>query len=219
MRRLPKLALDEVTIAHQQRLESLRSVDDAVAKIVETLKSRNLLDNTLLVFVSDNGFLVGQHRWYQKILGYEEAIRVPMLMRGPGIPAGVHVSQQVSLADLGATIAATAGAKPGHLLDGVPLQPLIDDPHRLADRAMLLEAGGWPFPLKKRLYNGVRTADNRVMIRWYDGEKEVYDLNSDPDQLDGGISAAERPHVSALERALDGLATCRGSACNRVTGR
>jgi N-acetylglucosamine-6-sulfatase len=215
----PKLLPDELSEAYQQRLESLLSVDEAVARIVAALRARKMLDNTLLVFVSDNGFLVGQHRWYHKVFGYEESIRVPMLMRGPGIRPGAHVDQQVSLADLSATIVAAAGAKPGHQLDGVDLPRLVADPSLLRNRAMVLEAGGWPFEHEQRLYRGVRTADDFVLLEWYDGTREAYDLSRDPAQLDGRIDPAERPRVPSLDAALRRLATCAGAGCQAVTGR
>ena len=75
--------------AYQQRLESLLSVDDAVASIVAALRASGELDNTLILFTSDNGFFHGEHRIPAgKVLVYEPSIHLPLLMRGPGVPSG-----------------------------------------------------------------------------------------------------------------------------------
>ena len=79
--------------AYQQRLEALLSVDDAVASIIAELRAVGELDNTLILFTSDNGFFHGEHRVPTgKVLVYEPSIRVPLLMRGPGVPRGLNSS-------------------------------------------------------------------------------------------------------------------------------
>ena len=78
---------------YQQRLESLLAVDDAVAQIVNELTAIGELDNTYILFTSDNGFFHGEHRVPSgKVLLYEPSIRVPLIVRGPGIPAGAAAS-------------------------------------------------------------------------------------------------------------------------------
>jgi N-acetylglucosamine-6-sulfatase len=207
------LALDEV---YQQRLESLLSVDDAVKSILDELKRTGEYDNTVIVFASDNGYALGQHRWVSKILGYEESIRVPLFITGPGIARGVRRNQQVSLADLTATFLDVAHARSTLPPDGISLLPLSNDPAKAARRAMLLEAGGWPDPGLDRLYTGVRTADDRVLLRWFDGFEEVYDLKTDPYQLNGRINPGEQPWVQKLRDDLARLKDCRGFECSTV---
>ena len=71
----------------RQEIESLMAVDEGVAQIVEALRRNGELENTLIVFMSDNGFMHGEHRALaEKVLPYEESIRVPLVMRGPGVP-------------------------------------------------------------------------------------------------------------------------------------
>lgn len=216
MTRQPPRPIADLREAYQQRLESLRSVDDAVEQIIGSLKRAGSLRDTYVMFVSDNGFLVGQHRRFNKVFGYEESIRVPLMMRGPGIPANSTVDQQVSLVDLSATVASIAGAKPSHDLDGVSLLPMIGHPELFKERPMLLEAGGWPFPNQTRLYTGVRTADDVVMLKWYDGVREIYDLKSDPLQLDGTASAQEMSQEGRLAGDLQVLEDCAGVTCNEL---
>ena len=118
-------AIDE---NYQQRLESLLAVDEAVVRLVDTLRSERELDNTLILFTSDNGFFHGEHRvQLGKVLVYEPSIRVPLIMRGPGVPEGARRRQLVTNADLAPTILEAAGAKPGKPQDGRSLFPLLED--------------------------------------------------------------------------------------------
>ncbi len=104
-------AIDE---NYQQRLESLLAVDEAVVRIVDTLHAEGELDNTLIVFTSDNGFFHGEHRVpIGKVLVYEPSIRVPLIIRGPGVPDGAHRRQLVTNADLAPTILEAAGGDTG----------------------------------------------------------------------------------------------------------
>ena len=111
----------------QQRRESLLAVDEAVASIVETLRATGELDNTLLIFTSDNGFFHGEHRVRNgKVLLYEESIHLPLMMRWTGnksLPRGVHRKQLTMNVDDAETILDAAGdtARPGRVEDGVSL--------------------------------------------------------------------------------------------------
>ena len=99
---------------YQQRLESLLAVDEAVGAIVEQLRRSGELDETLIVFTADNGFFHGEHRVRNgKVLVYEPSIRVPLILRGPGVPRGAVRRQLVTNADLAPTILDAADARPG----------------------------------------------------------------------------------------------------------
>jgi arylsulfatase A-like enzyme len=89
---------------HRQRLETLQSVDRGVSAIVSAVRAAGELDNTVFVFTSDNGYMVGQHRVGEgKVLPYEPSIHVPLVVRGPGFPAGVIRSKLVATQDLAPT--------------------------------------------------------------------------------------------------------------------
>jgi arylsulfatase A-like enzyme len=147
MRIKPRLnAADIATITNQYRreLETLLAVDETVAAVVSALQSSGVLGNTYVIFTSDNGYFHGEHRTPdEKILGYENSARVPLLIRGPGIAAGSHVRELVANVDLAPTIAAWAGATPGLEMDGRSLIPFIADPSKRTRRPILLEAF-WP---------------------------------------------------------------------------
>ena len=210
----PLLPAGDLQEVYQQRLEALRSVDDAVAGILGTLRRTGELEETLVVFTSDNGYMVGEHRRLNKVLGYEESIHVPLIMAGPGVPSGTTANQIVSLTDLPATFLDVASASPGLPQDGISLMPLTRAPDVQAGRSLLLEAGGRPFPDVKRLYTGVRTADDKVLLRWWNGVEEVYDLKTDPYQLDGRLSPAEKEILPSLRSKLAHLADCVGQGCS-----
>jgi arylsulfatase A-like enzyme len=201
----------------QGRLESLQSVDRAVAALVDRLEQTGAWDETYVVFTSDNGFALGEHRWMQKQLPYEEVVRVPLVITGPGIPAGESRQQTVSLADVTATALDVAGIQGGRLQDGESLLPLArGETADAQDRLVLLEAGprrgrgdGW-------LHQSVRS-DRYTLIRWEDGFVELYDRDRDPYQLDSvALQPAYDDVRSYLERALDELVDCRGAECRRV---
>ena len=121
---------------YRAELQSLQSVDDLVEAVVDALKQAGKLDNTLIVYTSDNGFLYGQHRLIGKSAAYEESIKVPLVMRGPGIPKGETRAALVNNLDVVATVAELAGASPGYALDGRSLTPLFADARgTLAERS------------------------------------------------------------------------------------
>ena len=159
---------------YQQRLESLLAVDDAVGQIVNRLAATGELDKTYIIFTSDNGFLHGEHRVPNgKVLLYEPSIRVPLIIRGPNIPAGQHRSQFVSNIDLAPTIVAATHAQPSRILDGRSLLPFATDPRHYSGRDLLLETPN---------YAAIRTP-NWLYAEYVGGERELYDLARDPDEL------------------------------------
>jgi N-acetylglucosamine-6-sulfatase len=108
IRRLPRLSpARRAAIAenYRQRLESLLAVDEGVVRVVGALRAAGELENTLILFTSDNGFFHGEHRVpYGKVMVYEPSVAVPLIMRGPGVPRGARRGQLVTNADLAPTI-------------------------------------------------------------------------------------------------------------------
>jgi arylsulfatase A-like enzyme len=192
---------------YQQRLESLMAVDDAVGLIVNQLAAIGKLDNTYILFTSDNGFFHGEHRVPSgKVLLYEPSIRVPLIMRGPSIPAGQHRSQFVSNIDLARTILAVTGAQPGRVQDGRSLLPFARDPLLHSGRDLLLETP---------TYAAIRTP-NWLYAEYVTGERELYNLAHDPDEL---TSLHMDPRYTAIQadlaRRLARLRGCAGSVCRK----
>jgi N-acetylglucosamine-6-sulfatase len=221
-------ALSEAQIAQLQldyegRAGSLLAVDDHVKKLVRVLKQTNQLKNTTIVFVSDNGWLQGEHRVPgDKYLPYEESLRVPFIMRGPGVPAGRVVHGQVANIDFAPTLVDVAGARAGRKMDGVSLMPTVRDPSRRPDRAIGLEAlyrlfgpGDFGrFNAWDRPYTGVRTDRYTYVVYTETAEKELYDRKKDPHELRN--LAGEPGHAAVLARLeakLRKLRSCQGAAC------
>lgn len=116
----------DIDALYRKRLQSLQAVDDLVATVVSTLEATGQRDNTFIFFTSDNGFHLGQHRLPQgKLTPYEEDIVVPMLVRGPGVPAGQVLDHLVGNVDLAPTFAELAGAAIPDWVDGKSLVPLL----------------------------------------------------------------------------------------------
>jgi N-acetylglucosamine-6-sulfatase len=203
-------AIDE---NYSQELESLLSVDDAVASVVGALRQSGELDNTLIVFTSDNGFMHGEHRWEsEKVLPYEPAIRVPLIMRGPGVPRGRVEQRLVSNIDLAPTILKAARAAPGRREDGRSLLSFLKDPGREWGRDILLEDGQGAGGVTA--YRGIRTYRYMYVDYFVIGEEELYDLRRDPFEL-RNLAGKRRyePIREAMSRRAFRLHRCRGARC------
>lgn len=199
------------------RLESLLAVDDLVNSVIRTLKTQGALSNTLVVFTSDNGFQYGEHRLAAKNVVYEESIRVPLVARGPGMPAGTTVRSPAANIDVPATIYDLTGVEPTLTLDGVSLYDLIGDP-AFADRDLLIEtqlSGTAP-----RTSQAVRT--RRYLYAEHDTdldpatapELELYDLRNDPYELESLHDDPDFADLRAeLADRLDELRDCAGASC------
>ncbi len=134
----PPLSLEQKVYMeelYRKRLQSMLAVDDMIGDLVKALHDSGELDNTYIVFTSDNGFHLGQHRLGAgKWTPYEEDIRVPLIVRGPGVPEGETLHHMVLNNDLAPTFADLAGAETPSFVDGRSLKPLLtDDPTPLED--------------------------------------------------------------------------------------
>jgi N-acetylglucosamine-6-sulfatase len=134
----PPLSLEQkryMEELYRKRLQSMLAVDDMIGDLVGALHDSGELDNTYIVFTSDNGFHLGQHRLGAgKWTPYEEDIRIPLIVRGPGVPEGETLHHMVLNNDLAPTFADLAGAEPPSFVDGRSLVPVLtDDPTPLED--------------------------------------------------------------------------------------
>ena len=159
------------------------------------------------MFTSDNGFMHGEHRIPSgKVVPYEHSIRVPLLMRGPGVPRGAQVDRLAANVDLAPTLLDVAGARAPWTPDGVSLLAPT------GRREVLLEG-----PARKRggglRFTGLRTTRHKYVER-DTGDVELYDLARDPYEMRN--LAGTRPALEArLARRLARLRTCAGLSCGR----
>jgi N-acetylglucosamine-6-sulfatase len=217
VRRLPRLSAEQkaaIREMYQQELESLLAVDEGIVRVVAALRDAGELENTLILFTSDNGFFHGEHRVpFGKVMMYEPSIRVPLILRGPGVPAGERRRQLVTNADLAPTILEAAGAVPaGRVPDGRSLFPLLRDRGLAWGRELLVEgAPGYQAVAYAALRN-----DRFAYAEHENGERELYDLRRDPHQLENAIGQRRYAAVEArLAERLAVLSACEGPACWR----
>lgn len=209
--------IERTTTVYRCRAESLLAIDEGVERIVEQLRDSGELRDTIVVYTSDNGFFHGEHRLSGgKNRVYEEAVRVPLLIRGPGVPRGVEVDDVVVNADLAPTIVDLGGGKSGLPPDGRSLLPFVKHPERMHGREILIEqdtpekANGNP---RGTEYQAIRT--NRYkFVRYWDDQVELYDLLADPYELDNLKNDPAYEEVRrVLSKRLAKLGDCAGKSC------
>jgi N-acetylglucosamine-6-sulfatase len=180
-------------------LESLLAVDDAVGEILMALEETGRLENTLIVFTSDNGFQLSEHRLWGKAQPYEGSTHVPLVMRFDAAVTGpASVSRVVANIDLAPTIASAVGVTPPDPVEGLDLSPLFADPLALLGRrGVLIEHGlGGRAPP----FCSFRTA-NDLYTRLTTGEEEFYRYDEDPYELQNLITLPTVQRVVHRRRA------------------
>jgi N-acetylglucosamine-6-sulfatase len=215
--RLSSTKIEELTALNRNRLRALQSVDDMVGRLVDVLGETGELSNTYIVFTSDNGVYLGEHRLEEKAAAYQAAPRVPLVIRGPGVPQGVIRSQMALNNDLAATFASWAGASPANAVDGRSLEPLLRaSPPASWRTAFLVEhrrtQEEFAYVQAIPNYDAVRTTQY-TYVEYATGEKELYDLTADPQELTSIHRSASPALLSSLKTRLDALKSCADAGC------
>jgi len=216
---------------NKKRVRALQSVDEAVALLVAKLKADGVYDNTYIVFTSDHGYMLGEHRIPEgKRVPYEESVRVPLFIVGPSVVSGRTISDTaVSLVDMAPTFQDWASASnSGDAMDGVSLADLLLDPDRnsLSRRYVLMEFAGESqgtinsedlsdtFSSTMTNWQAVRNK-RYVYILYADGEQEFYDLAKDPYEMINVFTDSTYAKVlNRFQSTLSTLSTCQGDSCN-----
>jgi arylsulfatase A-like enzyme len=187
-----------------RQLESLLAIDRGVKRIVGALKERHELDHTVIVYMSDNGFLWGEHRLGGKIWPYEESTHVPLIVRTPWTTHATTNSEPVLNVDIAPTISAIAGVTPGLPEDGHSFVPfLYGSKIPTWRKSFLVEWLG-----KSKLPNGpppyiAVQSKQFLYVSYFNGWRELYNLRRDPWELD---NVAESPAYQATDKTLQQLA-------------
>jgi arylsulfatase A-like enzyme len=219
--RLDAAAIARINSRNERTLESLKEVDRQVGRIVEALRDKGELGNTFIFFTSDNGYLDGEHRIeFGKLLPYDPSSRVPLLVRGPGVATDSESDALIGNIDLAPTILAIAEAQPDDVeLDGRPMPGLPSGPAKPGHRPLVIESlvrdrstyYGYP-------YSAIRTG-RWLYVEYETGDRELYDLTNDPEQLESLAEDPEyAPTVAYLAKELDQLADCAGPDCRQRVG-
>jgi arylsulfatase A-like enzyme len=246
IREAPYLSLADIhtyRVYYDKALESLRSIDDGVKLVMDTLGSLHRLRNTYIIFTSDNGFFYGEHRLIGgKFLAYEPSTHLPFLIRGPHIRPGSESNEIVGNIDIAPTVLELAGVEADKSIDGRSMTPFLQDPELKTLRPYLFESfvetsdvdeqgaiaepGDQSSPARKRSgatasilappkdYEGIRLGPYKY-IAWPDGEKELYDLEKDPYELNNLVHIPNYfPVRNFLHRELtERLEDCVGRTC------
>lgn len=230
--RLQPAQIRRMTRNFRARREALLAVDEAVEAVVGALRETGQLESTYIMFTADNGFFHGEHRIPNgKLFVYEPSSNVPLIVRGPGIPAG-RVSREPTVnVDLAATILDVTGAKADRSVDGRSLVPFARAPARRSSRPLLHEVfvgtssgdndqdgdgtatGRRPTIAR---YSAIRTA-RWLWVEYTGGDRELYDLAADPAQLRSRHADARYARTRrVLAAQLADLRRCAGASCRRA---
>ncbi len=234
--RLTEQEIAAIDTLYRRRLQSLQAVDDLIRDVVEALTRSGALDRTYILFTSDNGFHLGQHRMPMgKRTAYEEDIRVPLIVRGPGVPPGRTLDHLATELDLAPTFLSWAGAALPGLIDGRSLTPLLGSdlppPDRWRQGLLVEHYSGSSEPFEstfereqRRLvrtriptYEALRTRDY-TYVEYKTGERELYDLARDPAELTNLAGSADPVLIGRLASQVAALRTCAGASCRAAEG-
>jgi arylsulfatase A-like enzyme len=212
---LTEQKIELIDATYRARLETMLAVDDMVAALVQALRETGQLNNTFIFFTSDNGYHQGEHRLSGgKDHAYEEDIRVPLIVRGPRVPAGQTVDHQALNTDLAPTLAELAHASAAEFVDGRSLVPVLSHtppPLETWRQRFLVER--WPpSDLENPEVNHMLRTLQYTYTEYLE-ENELYDLSSDPYQLENFYSTADPDLIAQLVSQLDALKVCAGAGC------
>ncbi|MEX0832538.1 MAG: sulfatase [Actinomycetota bacterium] len=187
IRALNPAAVNHVDRFRRRQLQTLLAVDEAVGDIVETLEDEGRLDDTMIVYASDNGHLWGEHKWIGKLVPYEESIRVPMMVRYDPLTANPRTARQLVLnIDLAPTFADLAGAE-APAAEGESLMPLLEGGGAGWRGDFLIEHLWEDQPRAVPTYCALRTR-RFIYVKYAGAKEELYNLKNDPFQLRNGIN-------------------------------
>jgi arylsulfatase A-like enzyme len=226
-----------IDIDYRNRMGSLLALDDLVANVVQHLDQNGQLPNTYIVLTSDNGYELGSHHLNGKLAPYEESVRIPLVVAGPGISFRTD-NHMVLLSDLAPTLLELAGVQPTSAMDMPSLVPLLNGTSPaswrrdiLIERRLANAPGANPanyfllgalFDMPS--YEAVRNLRYKF-VEWYEQneiggkhEYELYDLWTDPYEQTNLIKTSaglqqNAAIVSVMNQRLNALRTCLGAAC------
>lgn len=162
----------------------IHSIDRNIGRVIQYLKDNDLLDNTMIVYTSDQGFYMGEHGWFDKRFMYEESFRTPLLVYLPGGKHG-DINEMVQNIDYAPTILDLAGVKIPSDIQGVSFLPLLEG-KKVKNWRKSLYYHYYEYPAEHSVckHYGVRTG-RYSLIHFYDDVNswELYDLKKDPEQM------------------------------------
>ena len=189
-------------------LRTVRGVDDSVGRLLDYLKESGLAENTIVVYSSDQGFFLGDHGWFDKRWMYEESLRMPLIVRWPGVTeAGAVDEHMVQNLDYAQTFLEAAGVAAPEGMQGRSLVPLLQGTEP-EDWRSSIYYHYYAFPSIHRVarHYGIRTERHKLIHYYQFGLWELFDLQTDPDErvnLFGQEGCDEL--TRGLQKGLQGL--------------
>jgi arylsulfatase A-like enzyme len=193
---------------------TITAVDEQLGRLLKTLDDRGLTENTIVIHLADNGHFLGEHQLYSKMMMYEESIRIPLIVRYPGLaPRGRKCDEMVLNLDLAPAILDLAGVSVPQDMEGRSFRRLVaGEPARDWRRSYRYEyyCSSWGLPD----FDGVRTADGWKYCR-YPAWEQLFYLKEDPTEVrnlagDPTYTRKKRELIAELERLGGGRRTLRG---------
>lgn len=224
---LSEAEIAKMDLEYLLRVQALQAVDEMIAQLITVLKETGQLDNTYVIFTSDNGYHLGQHRLPAgKATPYEEDIRVPFIVRGPNIEPGTTLQGYLTgNVDFAPTIAELAGVVPPVYVDGRSMVGLLNGERPLKAEwrsAYLLEFYGYNqgaadqnVPPPSPVYLGLRT-DQYLYVEHEGGFIELYNLIADPYEMENIAVTADKTLLVRLSAWLKDLSGCAGGQCREL---
>ena len=180
--------------------------------VVDKLRNSGQLSNTYIMFTSDNGYHHGEHRIpSSKARPYEEDVNMPLLVRGSGVAPGSTTAKLALNTDYFPTFTDLAGVYTPSYVDGRSLLPILKGNATTWQSAILLEAHHTRYAGSTPSYYGIRSNEGRKYVEYNSGERELYNLGTDPYELRSSYKAATPP--SGLATRLKALKACAGASC------
>jgi arylsulfatase A-like enzyme len=245
VRALPVLTqaeIDAIDALYQKRLQSMEAIEDMVQQLVTTLDQTGELDHTYIVFTSDNGFHQGQHRLVSgKNTEFDEDLIVPLIIRGPGIPAGATIDAPTVNCDFAPTFLELAGVQVPTAVDGRSLVSLLSGnaPATWRKAVLLEHAAAVPYaqPSARQSvlstleppdtieeaagagpmyspppFEGVRTT-KYTYIEYKNGDHTLFDHDADPAQVHNVYGSASAATLAPLQATIHAMHGCTGAQC------
>jgi arylsulfatase A-like enzyme len=185
-------------------LACVSSVDDGVGRLLQYLDENNLADNTIVVYVSDQGFYLGEHGWFDKRFMYEQSLRTPLVIRWPGVvkPGSVD-DHMVSNVDFAETFLDVAGVDVPKTMQGRSFASILrgDSPDDWRKSFYYHYYEGVTRDHHVPRHEGVTTGDAKLMNFYPLGEWQLFDLREDPEELN---NVWGKPEYAALQKQLLG---------------
>ncbi|KAF9094816.1 hypothetical protein BGX23_001531 [Mortierella sp. AD031] len=224
--RLTDAQVDALDAKHRARLQSLQATDELVERVIKRLKHNGQLENTYIVYTTDNGYHLGTHRMYAgKQTAYDEDTNIPFIIRGPGIAKGRKSNAVATHTHFPATVLKLAGLPVPDDLDAHSIPVLENKSVYGKDQpteAFAVEFWSQAFMenttarFEANTYKSVRLIGqgyNLLYTVWCTGEKEYYDLVEDPFQIKNLYKSTKPALLNRLDALLNVLRTCKGPTC------